>query len=197
MFQCDDRRQWPSHRSGLRSRRRRPFRVGCLRGGQLPHPQCSFRFTGRLSGWAAVCRRCCLSHCLDLSCSHRGLSDLAFQEQRIAKRVKNPSTLRGNASLDEAERPLGCACCPADLSVVAKSPAKVRRSPSRTRARTHRVPRQDSRAAGGRSAATPIVGDRRTVTGAGSPKGQKSTWPLSARMGLRPNDPTIPIRSER
>src|SRR6516164_10578788 len=54
-------------------------------------------------------------------------------------------------------------------------------------------PRQDSRAAGGRSAATPIVGDRRTVTGVGSPKGPKPTWPLSARMGLRPNDPTIPI----
>ena len=41
------------------------------------------------------------------------------------------------------------------------------------------VPRQDSRAAGGRSAATAIVGDRRTVTGVGSPKGPKPTWPLS------------------
>jgi hypothetical protein len=50
--------------------------------------------------------------------------------QRIAKRVKNPSTLRGNASVDEAERPWGCACCPADLSAVAESPAKVRSSSS-------------------------------------------------------------------
>jgi energy-coupling factor transporter ATP-binding protein EcfA2 len=44
------------------------------------------------------------------------------------------------------------------------------------------VPRQGSRAAGGRIAATPVVGDRRTVTA--RPRAQKPTWPLSARMGL-------------
>jgi len=49
---------------------------------------------------------------------------LPFEGQRIANRVKNPSALRGNASVDEAERPVGCACCAADLSAVAESPAK-------------------------------------------------------------------------
>jgi hypothetical protein len=47
-----------------------------------------------------------------LACSHRGLSELTFRVQRIAKRVKNPSTLRGNASVDEAERPLGMCVLP-------------------------------------------------------------------------------------
>src|SRR5262249_5253062 len=93
------------------------------------HRGCSFRFSGRLSGWVATCHRCCLCHCLDLTCSHRGLSELAFRTQRIATRVKDPSTLHGNAWVDEAERPLGSACCPANLAAVAESPAKVRSSP--------------------------------------------------------------------
>src|SRR5215467_3627325 len=95
MVQRNDRRQWPGHRSGFRSRRRGPFLVGRLCGDQLYHGGCSFRFTRGLHGWVATCRRCCLCHCLDLTCSHRGLSELAFRAQRIAKRVKNPSILRG------------------------------------------------------------------------------------------------------
>jgi predicted ABC-type transport system involved in lysophospholipase L1 biosynthesis ATPase subunit len=56
----------------------------------------------------------------------------------------------------------------------------------RARARTHRVPRQDSRAAGGRSLATPVVGDRQAVTGAGSPKTELAAlgapcYPTAAR----------------
>jgi hypothetical protein len=53
-----------------------------------------------------------------------GSPSLPFERRRIAKRVKNSSTLHGNASFDEAERPLGCVCCPADLSAVAESSAK-------------------------------------------------------------------------
>src|SRR6185437_2586222 len=106
-----------------------PFLVGRLRGDRLQHRGCSLRFTGRLSDWVATCCRCCLSHCLDLTCSHGGPSKLAFRAQRIAKRVKNPSTLRGNASVDEAEHRWGSECCPADLSAVAKSPAKFEARP--------------------------------------------------------------------
>src|SRR5262249_33229384 len=119
MFQRDDRRQWPDHRSGLRSRYRGPFLIGRLRGDQLQHRGCSLRFTARLSGWVAACRGGCLSHCLDLTCSHIGLSELAFRAQRIAKRVKNPSTLHANASLTRRNARWGCSCCPADLSPVA------------------------------------------------------------------------------
>src|SRR5215469_16490901 len=36
MLQRDDRRQWPGHRSGLRSRRHGPF-LGRLRGDELQH----------------------------------------------------------------------------------------------------------------------------------------------------------------
>src|SRR5215467_12558089 len=56
MIQRDDRRQWPGHRSGLRSRRRGPFLVCRLRGDQLQHRGCSLRFTGRLSDWVTTCR---------------------------------------------------------------------------------------------------------------------------------------------
>ena len=54
---------------------------------------------------------------------------MPFEGQRIANRVKNPSALRGNASVDEAVRRWGCACCPADLSASAESPAKFEARP--------------------------------------------------------------------
>ena len=77
-------------------------------------------------------------------CSHRGLSELAFRAQRIAKRVKNPSTLRENASIDEAERPLGMCVLPADLSAIAESPAKFEARPLSGRGRKSAQKRQPS-----------------------------------------------------
>jgi hypothetical protein len=64
MFQRDDRRQWPGHRSGLRSRRLGPLLVGRLRGDQLQHrgaAPCRIRDGMRCWGsWREWrCRRCC------------------------------------------------------------------------------------------------------------------------------------------
>ena len=197
MFQRDDRRQWPGHRSGLRSRRRSPFLVGRLRGDQLQRRGCSLRFTGRLSDWVARCRRCCLSHCLDLTCSHRGLSELAFRAQRIAKRVKNPSTLRRNASVDEAERPLGCACCPADLSAVAESPAKFVARPLASRGvkvRFRRIcpfPRAPANVPGPTTAEAPITGPARAHAGCWKALGYSSVPKVRCQVGVRRSNPGL------
>jgi len=58
------------------------------------------------------------------------LSDLAFREQRIAKRCKNLSTLRGNAAVDEAERLVGMCVPPCRSLRRSRITHKVRSSPS-------------------------------------------------------------------